>query len=68
MDVYRMIGDRILLKCEYYEVVHEVHSVQISTLLADKKTIGIAIGKSVEAKDIRVGSVVCADSGEQRCE
>lgn len=53
-----MIGEQILIKCDDIEVVYKVRAIHISTSFANKKNIGIAIGKGVNSQDIRVGSVV----------
>lgn len=57
-EIASMIGEKILIKCDDIKVVYKVRSIHISTSLANKKNIGIAIGKDVKVKDIQIGSVV----------
>ena len=57
-EIEAMIGERIVLKSDSDETIHRVQSIQISTSMANKKNIGISIGKNVTAKDIGVGAVV----------
>ncbi|WP_098742116.1 hypothetical protein [Paenibacillus sp. EZ-K15] len=57
-EIELMIEDRIILKHDDHETIQEVQSIQISTSMANKKNIGISIGKNITAKDIQVGSVV----------
>lgn len=57
-EIESKIGDRIILKHDDHETIHEVRSIQISNSMADKKNIGISVGKNITAKDIQVGSVV----------
>ncbi|MGG3510276.1 hypothetical protein ABES58_33000 [Paenibacillus lautus] len=57
-EIESMIGDRIILKHDDHETIQEVQSIQISTSMANKKNIGISIGKNIAAKDIQVGSIV----------
>lgn len=59
-EIETMVGDKILLKSNDSETIFEVQSIQISTSMANKKNIGISIGKNVPAKDIQVGTVVYA--------
>ncbi|MFB5677559.1 hypothetical protein ACE3NQ_05055 [Paenibacillus terreus] len=59
-EIETMIGDKILLKNDGQETAYTVHSIQISTSLANKKNIGISIGKKVKAEDIQIGSIVCS--------
>ncbi|CAM3427744.1 MULTISPECIES: hypothetical protein [Paenibacillus] len=57
-EIVSMIGNRIILKHDDHEAIHEVRSIQISTSMANKKNIGISIGKNIKANDIQLGSVV----------
>lgn len=59
-EIETMVGDKILLKSNDTETIFEVQSIQISTSMANKKNIGISIGKNVQAKDIQVGAVAYA--------
>jgi hypothetical protein len=56
-EIETLIGNKILVKSDDHETVFKVHSIQISTSMANKKNIGISIGKKVKAKDIQIGSV-----------
>ncbi|AYB46230.1 hypothetical protein [Paenibacillus lautus] len=57
-EIESKIGDRIILKHDDHETIHEVRSIQISNSMANKKNIGISVGKNITTKDIQVGSVV----------
>lgn len=57
-EIKSLIGDRIILKHGDHEALQEVQSIQISTSMANRKNIGICIGKNITAKDIHVGSIV----------
>lgn len=53
------IGNSIVVRTpEYKELELEVISVQVSNSPADKKMVGICLGKSVKPSEIPLGSVV----------
>ncbi|MFD0671901.1 hypothetical protein [Cohnella sp. GCM10027633] len=63
LDSLDRIGDNVVVRTpEYNELDLKVVSVQVSNSPTDKKMVGICLGKSINPKDIPLGSVVYTNS------
>ncbi|MFK0522197.1 hypothetical protein ACINKY_08280 [Paenibacillus illinoisensis] len=57
--IKEMIGDQIIIKkMDGEEQIFEVVSTQINYSIADKKNIGICLGKGVSPDEVPAGSIV----------
>ncbi|MBP1312134.1 hypothetical protein MKY98_12080 [Paenibacillus sp. FSL M8-0228] len=58
-EIKKIIGDKILIKnADQIETVLSVSSVQISTSMAERKNIGICIGKLASPDLVQVGASI----------
>nr|WP_211184412.1 hypothetical protein [Paenibacillus lemnae] len=58
-EIKELIGEEILIRgLDNQEIPLQVSSIQISTSMADKKNVGICVGKSIAPNDIEVGSII----------
>ncbi|MBP1176223.1 hypothetical protein ACYCS5_26590 [Paenibacillus sp. SEL3] len=58
-EIKKIIGDKILIKnANQIETVLSVSSVQISTSMAERKNIGICIGKLASPDLVQVGASI----------
>ncbi|KZE67898.1 hypothetical protein FQU75_24465 [Paenibacillus polymyxa] len=58
-EIKNIIGDKILIKNEdQNEMVLSVSSIQISTSMAERKNIGICIGKLASPDLVQVGASI----------
>ncbi|MEC0181735.1 hypothetical protein P4H61_09500 [Paenibacillus peoriae] len=58
-EIKKIIGDKILIKnADKNEVILNVSSIQISTSMAERKNIGICIGKLASPDLVQVGASI----------
>ncbi|MCC3380146.1 hypothetical protein ACFQ5D_21870 [Paenibacillus farraposensis] len=58
-EIKKIIGDKILIKnADQNEVILNVSSIQISTSMAERKNIGICIGKLASPDLVQVGASI----------
>lgn len=58
-EIKKMIGEKILVKrTDNREIPLQVSLIQISTSMADKKNIGICVGKAISPEEIKIGSTI----------